>query len=284
MPNDNDINNSPADPQGQSPPQSPAALPAKAQENHLSNSSDIEQMTAKELAREFRWVEGAQLVINGVLAIVGIIALWIYHGQLTAMSGQLDEIRKQYPELQKSADAAKNSADLSKKVLEGADAAIIAFNSLQHTIGENWQVRFANVGKVICPLLEVHFSVVKILVPSQKVIQTFFHESFTRAEILPTKDRDEHDVAYTFAVPGSAHKLQGDTKFTFAIKGDFTYVNGFDRRVSETFCYLLIPAPATENNENQLGGWDTCDDGRNALASRAEAIEEVKRKQAREAK
>jgi hypothetical protein len=67
----------------------------------------------KELAREFRWFEFASLLINGLLAFVGIIALCVYHGQLTVMRGQLTEIQKQYPELQKSADAAKDGADFT---------------------------------------------------------------------------------------------------------------------------------------------------------------------------
>jgi len=48
--------------------------------------------TAKELAREFRWVEWATVIINGGLAVIGIIALCVYNGQLKVMRGQLDQM------------------------------------------------------------------------------------------------------------------------------------------------------------------------------------------------
>jgi hypothetical protein len=56
------------------------------------NSAEQQQDTAKELAREFRWVEIGQFVVNGILAVIGIIALCIYGGQLKVMRGQLDEM------------------------------------------------------------------------------------------------------------------------------------------------------------------------------------------------
>lgn len=56
------------------------------------NGPNNQQETAKELAREFRWVEVTSLIINGALAVIGIIALCIYHGQLTVMSRQLTEM------------------------------------------------------------------------------------------------------------------------------------------------------------------------------------------------
>jgi len=46
--------------------------------------SEDKQSTAKELAREFRWVEFISIGVNVVLAIIGIIALCIYYEQLGA--------------------------------------------------------------------------------------------------------------------------------------------------------------------------------------------------------
>jgi hypothetical protein len=64
--------------------------------NKTAKSSDEspikDQSTASELAREFRWVEVASLAVNGFLAIIGIVALCIYGGQLRVMRGQLDEM------------------------------------------------------------------------------------------------------------------------------------------------------------------------------------------------
>ena len=58
-----------------------------------NTATDGNQNPAKELAREFRWVEFAQIGSNVVLAIVGIIALCIYNGQLGAMKGQLEQMQ-----------------------------------------------------------------------------------------------------------------------------------------------------------------------------------------------
>jgi len=97
MTNENDSDSPPAKSEGQPSPQSPM-IPSAPPKGEVSTdpkkSANADQNTATELAREFRWVEGAQLVVNGVLAIVGIIALLIYHGQLTTMNGQLTEMQE----------------------------------------------------------------------------------------------------------------------------------------------------------------------------------------------
>lgn len=114
MTNENNSDKPAADPQGQAPRQ-PPPIPSAPTQGEIGPDSDNgannQQETARELAREFRWVEGAQLAVNGVLAIVGIIALCIYGGQLGVMHGQLEEIKKQYPQLQKSADAARDGVN-----------------------------------------------------------------------------------------------------------------------------------------------------------------------------
>ena len=48
---------------------------------HRHNDADDEQTATKEMRREFRWFEFGGLVINGTLAIIGIIALCVYNGQ-----------------------------------------------------------------------------------------------------------------------------------------------------------------------------------------------------------
>jgi hypothetical protein len=46
------------------------------------------------------------------------------------------------------------------------------------------------------------------------------------------------------------------------IKGDFSYNNGFDDRVSKTFCFRWIPmfSYATLNGSQGIGGMPSCDD------------------------
>ena len=132
MTNENTDNNSAANPQRQppgQPPVNPLAPPKPEVHTDPKERNNADQDTAKELAREFRWVEFAQLAVNAVLAVVGLFALWIYHGQLDVMRGQLGEIIRQYPELQKSAQAAHDAADISKDALYSVQRAFVIFSA-----------------------------------------------------------------------------------------------------------------------------------------------------------
>jgi len=120
MTNENDSNAPRTDREWKLPPQGPVSTTPPAPTQVPSDpkvSTKNENETAKELAREFRWMEFAQLAVSVVLATVGIFALIIYHGQLGVMRGQLGEIIKQFPAIQKSAKAARDSADLSRETL-----------------------------------------------------------------------------------------------------------------------------------------------------------------------
>jgi len=134
MPNENDSNPPRTDTEFKLPQQRPiSAAPSTpphykvSDEQNKRTSSDSE--TAKELAREFKWVEFAQLAVNALLAVVGIVALFIYHGQLEVMRGQLGEIVRQYPEIKKTADAANTTLiegrDTTAKQLEKLDSYIV---------------------------------------------------------------------------------------------------------------------------------------------------------------
>ncbi len=48
---------------------------------------------SRELRREFRWFEVGSLLVNIVLAAVGIVAVYIYGSQLKVMQGHLDQMR-----------------------------------------------------------------------------------------------------------------------------------------------------------------------------------------------
>lgn len=162
MANESGGNNPTANPQGQTPSQSPMipSAPGKSEISSDPNSGrNDQQSTARELAREFRWVEVGTFIVNGVLAIIGIIALCIYRGQLTTMQGQLGQMqtssdqtdkliclyRQQVAELHKQAadthglaDAAKKQADrmaeqipeLKKSAKAAQDAARVAQDTL----------------------------------------------------------------------------------------------------------------------------------------------------------
>src|SRR6266481_4473362 len=90
MTNENDSSTPRTDREWKPLPQRPVSATPPTPTQHQvpsdpKTSTKNENETAKELAREFRWVEFAQLIVNGVLAIIGVIALCIYNGQLKQM-------------------------------------------------------------------------------------------------------------------------------------------------------------------------------------------------------
>lgn len=97
MPNEND-SNSPADSANEHSGTQSEILPKAIEHSAIgaqrNNDTKDEQSTAKEMRREFRWFEWTSVFINGALAVIGVIALCIYHGQLTVMSGQLTEMQE----------------------------------------------------------------------------------------------------------------------------------------------------------------------------------------------
>jgi hypothetical protein len=64
---------------------------------------------AEELIRGTRVIEWLQLSVNALLVVFGIIAIFIYYGQLKVMRGQLGEIVKQYPEIRRQAQASTDA-------------------------------------------------------------------------------------------------------------------------------------------------------------------------------
>jgi hypothetical protein len=123
MTNEKDSDSPITDANAQSPPQPPMAPPVPLQgalANDGKGQPDNNENQTNELAREFRIAEKWVIGTNIVLAIIGIFALCIYHGQLEVMRGQLAEIIKQFPEIQKSANAAKSAADTANATLKAS--------------------------------------------------------------------------------------------------------------------------------------------------------------------
>ncbi|HWY54259.1 MAG TPA: hypothetical protein VNZ03_07335 [Terriglobales bacterium] len=79
-----------------------------------NGNSDEEENVSKELARQFKWVEAAQIASNVILAIVGIIALCIYNGQLE----QMRKSTKAAQDAAVAAQAAANTADATLKEIQ----------------------------------------------------------------------------------------------------------------------------------------------------------------------
>jgi hypothetical protein len=83
-------------PQEQAFSQSPAK-PTITQTEVPEDSKDKpygDQATAREMRRHFKWFEVISLVVNGCLAIIAVVALSIYSGQLEVMQGTLTEMKR----------------------------------------------------------------------------------------------------------------------------------------------------------------------------------------------
>src|SRR5947208_17088393 len=95
MPNQDDSDDPPRNPDKQSSSFAPPPLPVEQSVMGESSNSDTKQSQAeaKELAREIHWVEKATLWSQIGLGIIGVFALVVYHGQLAVMQGQLNEMR-----------------------------------------------------------------------------------------------------------------------------------------------------------------------------------------------
>lgn len=254
MTNENDSDTPATDPQGQ-PPHQPPVIPAAPPQGEVSpNSNDgsnNQQETARELAREFRWVEGAQLVVNGILAIVGIVALCIYGGQLKVMRGQLGEIVKQYPELQKSATAAKSAADT-------ADATLKA-SGQQFKIEERPYITIAIFQLTPMPASAGSFHVGLHMINSGKtpaLSVKVFARSYVgnrelsllmpkgRSQVVIGSDK-EMENTYTIDFIGTdAQQVTGGTE-DFVLKGTVSYTDIFTDPHPTDFCMRYYPK---ENN------------------------------------
>jgi len=135
------------------------------------------------LAKEVHWLQHATFWSQIGLGIIGLIALWIYHGQLTAMQGQLDQMktaaksssdqfaaqmgilneslnqsRRQADASRDAADAAKDAAKEQVKALHTSERAYITVtNSDFDTLTNVFTLHLANTGHI--PSGPVHFVV-----------------------------------------------------------------------------------------------------------------------------
>ncbi len=125
--------NQPADSAERQPPSAPAAAQPQAV-TYVTVEGKSGRNTAHELAREFKWFEALSLLINGMLAIIGICALWVYNGQLKVMRRQLDQMKvsssqtdrliteaaRQSESARIAANAARSAADTARFALKAS--------------------------------------------------------------------------------------------------------------------------------------------------------------------
>ena len=78
-------------------PSAPATPAQREIPRDSGKRTDGQHETAKELAREFRWVEAGQLIVNGCLAIIGIMALCIFTDSLRSCKYNSERLSSNIP-------------------------------------------------------------------------------------------------------------------------------------------------------------------------------------------
>jgi hypothetical protein len=220
------------------PPQS--AVPKAEIPADSKDKPSNDQATAKELRREFRWFEIASLVINGALAIIGIIALCIYHGQLSTMNQTYAEIRKQTNAATKSADAAKSAADTAAGSLDVSQRAYLSVGSADFT-PDGVKIHIINFGHIPAKLLDsclayARFSVPTLQEPAKRQTGAPFLPIDSREFPVPAGARISPNSASQFAIYFTLPKLAEQDvqdvisgKQTLVIYGTLNFDTGFGK-------------------------------------------------------
>jgi len=160
-----------------------------------SPDSNSEKNVSRELAREFKWVEFAQIATNIVLAVVGVIALTIYKGQLR-------EMRSTTKAAQDSAEAAKNAASIARSTMQIDQRAwlkvIVGRGPLDIGQPVKMPIRIVNTGKT--PAVNMHGNiVVNLLEENEKPDFSYGHGhpayEISVKTLLPDSPQDLNDFA-----------------------------------------------------------------------------------------
>ncbi len=201
------------------------------------SKSDNEKNVSKELAREFRWVEFAQIASNVTLAVVGIIALCIYNGQLK-------EMRKSTKAAQDAADAAKSAADTAAQTLR-ENGSQFRIEERPYVSIENMRfdppleqshepatikLDFHNAGHT--PALKATFTV-DVFVDNKRTAQ--LPRDFAAELTIPSDRNSASSVNIWIRGPGDYDGIVAGTR-RISIKGEITYFDIFQESHPTTFC------------------------------------------------
>lgn len=99
---------------------------------------EADQTTAREMRREFRWFEVISLIVNGSLAVIAVIALCIYNGQLKVMQGQLYQMKGGSAQTDRMIEKADSiSKSIGTMVTDNKTALEENRKAIQNTLKEN---------------------------------------------------------------------------------------------------------------------------------------------------
>ena len=139
----------------QSSPTEPGHSPSESEESaekgtlrEAPSRSESDTTVERTLEREFRTVEKWQIGINVALAVIGIIALYIYHGQLSCYAGSARTDGQPVPGTAKVRQCCKRQCGLCQGRL-GELRTIFQATGTSVSLGQ--RIQHDRLGELRCP-------------------------------------------------------------------------------------------------------------------------------------
>ena len=199
------------------------AVRPEAYEEPSQNNPNITVNLPQNATKPIEWI---QLAVSLTLAIIGVIAIWIYGGELKVMQRELSLTRQQ---------------------MIGTQAAVIP---TEGTIGFSFSlptssVDFAlrNIGHVNASHVTVDFSVRRASLPELRTIGKTFDGTFSEPLLVPTIESVGIRPTIRrvdFAMSKEELELIDNFKQTMEVSGVITYNDGFDDHPKEPFCFRML--------------------------------------------
>jgi hypothetical protein len=205
-------------------------------ETDKEHSGNVQSDTKKKL----HWLEVGYFSSQIVLAIIGILALCIYHGQLTAMKGQLDEMGKQSKQLQKQ-------TTLIQDETIGSKGAVLQFAPLLTVLAnkEDGPALISTVkaagGRITANNIVLKVTAQRIVLPSMKPIGSPIQCDIAAPQ-LASFDH-ENGIVKVCELPGFSTTAADEVMYTrqsVTISGHLTYENGFGRVITQPICQTFM--------------------------------------------
>jgi len=252
-----DNQDSSTSPSGQANQQSEAQIVPNAapQENEMGKDAERtannEKTETQELAHEFRVAEKWTIGINGGLAIIGILALFVYYGQLKEMKRSTDAAVK-------AADAATNQTVLMRQQLVGTMSSSFALNGPE-LVSDKVRIGWVKSGQVISREFHATFRISEASFPGLK--QSWESQIYT-VDMKPVLGSfsDKYQIP-KFAPSDRQFPTQ---THTIIVKGEFSFDDGFGQIFNRQFCgiYFGIYQYTAVNEGGSVtdGGFQNCKD------------------------
>jgi len=201
------------------------------------------------------------------LVVVGVVAIYIYGGQLNVMRGQLGELVRQYPELKKAADAAESSLTSQKISFQTDQRPYVVANGAPQFItfpNEKTKTRvnviLKDIGKT--PATNATWFVALLPYGSKRreripKFHAFLEASFAnlrkrrddmvrehageiRRDISPTDTIISTEEARPLLASEMAGLMKEDADFILLSIGIVNYTDGFRGAYETEFCYFFV--------------------------------------------